>query len=366
MLPHPLPDDLVELIARRFRVHRRADADQAARPAPRGRGDRRRADRGARRLAAERLQAPAVLADAGILGRRKDGNHVYYRIVDEGVFALCEEVCGSVQRSCAAERARRGAAGDRRRRGRRAARGRASSRTVGPLGRLGRWTADHVRAVAIAWVVVAVALGVFAPQGRDGALRRGLAGERLASRSQARDLIQANFAGLSSSALMVVVHSTAQTVGDAALPPTVARVERDSPRRTPEVASVQPPHAGSSISPRRPHRDRHRPAPKGDPTAMVAAADTLKRKLTAAGGDGVSVSLTGASGHVERLQHRQPQRDDEVRALLLAGDAGDPRARLRLARRRRAAADADDPRPRRLGRAARLAHARSSRSRSGR
>jgi len=39
----------------------------------------------------------AVLADAGIVGRRKDGNRVYYRIVDEGVFALCEHVCGSVQ-----------------------------------------------------------------------------------------------------------------------------------------------------------------------------------------------------------------------------------------------------------------------------
>ena len=39
----------------------------------------------------------AVLAEAGILGRRKAGFPVYYRIVDEGVFALCEQVCGSVQ-----------------------------------------------------------------------------------------------------------------------------------------------------------------------------------------------------------------------------------------------------------------------------
>jgi DNA-binding transcriptional ArsR family regulator len=39
----------------------------------------------------------AVLADAGILGRRKEGNRVYYRIVDEGVFALCEQICGSLQ-----------------------------------------------------------------------------------------------------------------------------------------------------------------------------------------------------------------------------------------------------------------------------
>ena len=38
-----------------------------------------------------------VLADVGIVGRRKDGNHVYYRIVDEGVFGLCEQVCGSLQ-----------------------------------------------------------------------------------------------------------------------------------------------------------------------------------------------------------------------------------------------------------------------------
>ena len=39
----------------------------------------------------------ALLADVGILGRRKDGNRVYYRIVDEGVLDLCEQVCGSVQ-----------------------------------------------------------------------------------------------------------------------------------------------------------------------------------------------------------------------------------------------------------------------------
>jgi len=39
----------------------------------------------------------AVLADVGIVGRRKAGNHVYYRIVDEGVFALCDQVCGAVQ-----------------------------------------------------------------------------------------------------------------------------------------------------------------------------------------------------------------------------------------------------------------------------
>jgi DNA-binding transcriptional ArsR family regulator len=38
-----------------------------------------------------------VLAEAGMLGRRKEGNRVHYRIVDESVFALCEQVCGAVQ-----------------------------------------------------------------------------------------------------------------------------------------------------------------------------------------------------------------------------------------------------------------------------
>ncbi len=37
-----------------------------------------------------------VLLQAGIVGRRKVGNYAYYSIVDEGVFALCEDVCGSL------------------------------------------------------------------------------------------------------------------------------------------------------------------------------------------------------------------------------------------------------------------------------
>lgn len=42
-----------------------------------------------------------VLLEAGIVGRRKDGNSAYYSIADPSVFALCEEVCGSVQRQLA-------------------------------------------------------------------------------------------------------------------------------------------------------------------------------------------------------------------------------------------------------------------------
>jgi RND superfamily putative drug exporter len=164
---------------------------------------------------------------------------------------------------------------------------------VGPLGRLGRWTADHVRAVAIAWAIVAVALGVFAPKVETALSGAGWQANGSES-VQARTLIQANFAGLSSSALMVVVHSQRLTSTDPAFRQTVRRVEQVL-RTNAHVASVQPPHAGSSISP-----DGHTAivtgGAGGDPTAMVAAADTLKSPLKAAGASGVSVSLTGASG----------------------------------------------------------------------
>ncbi|MHB1244094.1 MAG: ArsR/SmtB family transcription factor, partial [Gaiellaceae bacterium] len=39
-----------------------------------------------------------VLAQAGIVERRKDGNLSLYRIGDDSVFELCERVCGSLQR----------------------------------------------------------------------------------------------------------------------------------------------------------------------------------------------------------------------------------------------------------------------------
>ncbi|MEZ6188441.1 MAG: metalloregulator ArsR/SmtB family transcription factor [Planctomycetota bacterium] len=38
----------------------------------------------------------AALAAEGILGRRKQGVRVYYRIVDPSISALCELVCGSL------------------------------------------------------------------------------------------------------------------------------------------------------------------------------------------------------------------------------------------------------------------------------
>ncbi|RMD83486.1 MAG: ArsR family transcriptional regulator [Candidatus Dadabacteria bacterium] len=39
-----------------------------------------------------------ALTDAGILGRRKEGLFVYYYIADPSIFALCDLVCGSLQK----------------------------------------------------------------------------------------------------------------------------------------------------------------------------------------------------------------------------------------------------------------------------
>lgn len=42
-----------------------------------------------------------ALAGAGILGRRKQGNFVYYTVVDDSIWRLCDDVCGSVERRLA-------------------------------------------------------------------------------------------------------------------------------------------------------------------------------------------------------------------------------------------------------------------------
>jgi DNA-binding transcriptional ArsR family regulator len=44
-----------------------------------------------------------TLTRAGILGRRKEGLHVLYRIEDASVFELCDHVCGSLRRDLEAK-----------------------------------------------------------------------------------------------------------------------------------------------------------------------------------------------------------------------------------------------------------------------
>lgn len=96
-LPHPIQDDLAELVARRFRL---LAEPMRIRLLDRLRDGEATVGELADGLAASQQNVSkhlAVLADAGLLGRRKEGNRVHYRIVDESVFALCEQVCGSLQ-----------------------------------------------------------------------------------------------------------------------------------------------------------------------------------------------------------------------------------------------------------------------------
>jgi RND superfamily putative drug exporter len=164
---------------------------------------------------------------------------------------------------------------------------------LGPIGRLGRWTALHFRAVLVAWAVVAVALGALAPR-VEHALS-GAGWEASGSESvAARELVQREFHGTSSAALMVVVHSDRRTVAHPEFKNAVTEAESIL-HADAAVAAVIPPRAPASIS-----RDGHTAviqasAAKGT-NEMVRAADDLKHSLAGAGGSGVDVNLTGASG----------------------------------------------------------------------
>ena len=220
---------------------------------------------------------------------------------------------------------------------------------LGPIGKLGHWTATHFRAVLVGWLVIAVVFGVFAP--RVETALSGAGWEATGSESvQARDLVAKNFSGLGSYGLMVVVHSPTQTTGDPAFRQAVAGVERTL-RADRAVTTVVAPQPGVSIS-----RDRH--------TAVVQAGARAQPERDGPGGgraEGPAGRARRArragqpdrrAGDVVGLQRGQQVGDAEVRGHLLAGHARHPRARVRLARRRRTAADADDPRARRRRRLA--------------
>jgi DNA-binding transcriptional ArsR family regulator len=100
-VPRPLPDPLVELIARRFRVIGEPTRIRLL--------DRLREGEATVHELVEALGASQqnvskhlqVLLEAGIVARRKQGNHAYYSIADPSVLDLCERVCGAVERRAA-------------------------------------------------------------------------------------------------------------------------------------------------------------------------------------------------------------------------------------------------------------------------
>ena len=349
-LPHPLPDDLVDLIARRFRV---IGEPMRIRLLDRLRDGEASVDELAAALGASQQNVSkhlGVLADVGILGRRKDGNHVYYRIVDEGVFALCEEVCGSLQRSSARCNALvDGADGVTSRRARARPGPGPSEPVVGPLGRLGRWTADHVRTVA-ARLDGRRARARRASRRRSRRRSRGrLAGERLPSPCRPASSSRRTSPGseLGADGGRPLGRADAS---DPVFRPAGARVDCSS-LRTRTSRRLQFPKGGlvdlrttatrrswTRGRERRPNGDggRRRPAQVRAQRRARRRRVSPHRRLRPCGSDFNTANRT-AMMKSELISW-------PVTMAILA-------ARLRLARRRRAAADADDPRPRRLGRA---------------
>lgn len=96
-LPHPIPDELIVRIARRFHL--------LGEPMRLRLLDRlREGEASVQELADEFGTSQqnvskhlGMLAAAGILARRRDGTHVRYRLGDEEVFVLCERICGSLE-----------------------------------------------------------------------------------------------------------------------------------------------------------------------------------------------------------------------------------------------------------------------------
>jgi DNA-binding transcriptional ArsR family regulator len=94
---HPLPDDLVELIAERFRAlaePTRVKLLDRLREGEATVGELTALIGTTEQNVSKHLN---LLQRSGIVARRKQGNFAYYRIVDQSVFALCETVCGSLR-----------------------------------------------------------------------------------------------------------------------------------------------------------------------------------------------------------------------------------------------------------------------------
>jgi DNA-binding transcriptional ArsR family regulator len=95
---HPLADDVVELIAERFRtlgeptriklLDRLRDGEATVLELTASVGT-------TEQNVSKHL---GVLLRTGVVARRKRGNFSYYSIADDAVFALCEHVCGSLER----------------------------------------------------------------------------------------------------------------------------------------------------------------------------------------------------------------------------------------------------------------------------
>ena len=100
-IPHPLPEPLVDLIARRFRVlgePTRIRLLDLLRDHDATVTELHEALGASQQNVSKHL---GVLLQAGIVTRTKHGTSARYAIADDGVFELCEHVCGGLRRQLA-------------------------------------------------------------------------------------------------------------------------------------------------------------------------------------------------------------------------------------------------------------------------
>lgn len=97
-IPHPLPEPVIELVAQRFRVlgePMRIRILEHLRDGEATVQDLTTALDTSQQNVSKHLR---VLHDSGVLTRRKSGTFAYYAVADPDVYALCETVCGGLQR----------------------------------------------------------------------------------------------------------------------------------------------------------------------------------------------------------------------------------------------------------------------------
>ena len=97
-IAHPLPDELVDLIAERFRALSEPTRIKLL--------DRLRGGEASVLQLTEEIGTTeqnvskhlGVLHRTGIVSRRREGNFSYYSLADETILSLCEQVCGALER----------------------------------------------------------------------------------------------------------------------------------------------------------------------------------------------------------------------------------------------------------------------------
>ncbi|MFC9970402.1 MMPL family transporter [Spirillospora sp. NPDC127200] len=160
------------------------------------------------------------------------------------------------------------------------------------LYRLGRWCGRRAWRVVIAWVVVLGIAGALVPRFADTLTGSSLEVQGSQS-ARAERLLGEKFGGGVTEDVVVVFDSSSRPATDPRFRAVVERGLAELKRR-PGVVRVQDPYAGKLIS-----ADGRTALAvaglSGDERARQKAAPGLQDAVTAVGGDGVSVYLTGSS-----------------------------------------------------------------------